>query len=78
MSGGTLYEGETVPSYSTLKGKLTRCGKKSESVEINQVDHKINDRQPKNTEVKASIEILVKNYNSSNRCPNKALNLKEY
>ena len=62
MYGVTLYESETVPSYNTLKGKLFDVGR-SESVEINQVDHKINDRQPKNTDVKASIEILVKNYN---------------
>ena len=62
MYGVTLYESETVPSYSTLKGKLFDVGR-SESVEINQVDHKINDRQPKNTDVKASTEILVKNYN---------------
>ena len=73
MYGVTLYEGETVPSYSTLKGKLFDVGR-SESVEINQVDHKINDRQPKNTDVKASIEILVKNYNHR-KFPNKARDL---
>ena len=71
--GVTLYESETVPSYSTLKGKLFDVGR-SESVEINQVDHKINDRQPKNTDVKASIEILVKNYNHR-KFPNKARDL---
>ena len=74
MYGVTLYESETVvPSYSTLKGKLFDVGR-SESVEINQVDHKINDRQPKNTDVKASIEILVKNYNHR-KFPNKARDL---
>lgn len=73
MYGVTLYESETVPSYSTLKGKLFDVGR-SESVEINQVDHKINDRQLKNTDVKASIEILVKNYNHR-KFPNKARDL---
>jgi hypothetical protein len=73
MYGVTLYESETVPSYSTLKGKLLDVGR-SESVEINQVDHKINDRQLKNTDVKASIEILVKNYNHR-KFPNKARDL---
>jgi hypothetical protein len=73
MYGVTLYGSETIPSYSTLKGKLFDVGR-SESVEINQVDHKINDRQLKNTDVKASIEILVKNYNHR-KFPNKARDL---
>jgi len=62
ISGGILYDSKTVPSYSTLRGKLTRTGDVG-NVEINQVDYKINDRKSKNIEVKTSIEILVKNYN---------------
>ena len=62
ISGGILYDSKTVPSYSTLKGKLTRTGDVG-NVVINQVDYKINDRKSKNIEVKTSIEILVKNYN---------------
>ena len=59
ISGGILYDSKTVPSYSTLRGKLTRMGDVG-NVEINQVDYKINDRKSKNIEVKTSIEILVK------------------
>ena len=64
ISGGILYDSKTktIPSYNTLRGKLTDIRDVS-NVEINQVDYKINDRQPKNTDVKASTEILVKNYN---------------
>ena len=62
ISGGILYDSKTVPSYSTLKGKLTRTGDVG-NVVINQVDYKINDRKSKNIEVKTSIESLVKNYN---------------
>jgi len=62
ISGGILYDSKTVPSYSTLRGKLTRTGDVG-NVVINQVDYKINDRKSKNIEVKTSIESLVKNYN---------------
>jgi len=65
ISGVILYDSKTIPiggNYSTLRDKLTDIIDVGH-VEVNQVDYKINDRQPKNTDVKASTEILVKNYN---------------